>query len=48
LLGAFRGGHLDIVKYAESKGEDEDIDWNYAFSDASYTGHLDIVKSYSA
>jgi len=33
------------LKYAESKGANN---WNWALSDASLGGHLDIVKSYSA
>ena len=41
LSGAAEGGHLDIVKYAESKGAN---DWNAALMRASLGGYLDIVK----
>jgi len=33
------------LKYAESK---RDKNWNDSLKGASYGGHLDIVKSYSA
>jgi len=41
LSGASEGGHLDIVKYIESKGANT---WNMALIQASLHGHLDIVK----
>jgi len=41
LASAAESGHMDIVKYAESKGAN---DWNNALIEAALGGHLDIVK----
>ena len=42
LLGAARGGHLDIVKLMLEKGADNKYNW--AMLNAANGGHIDIVK----
>jgi hypothetical protein len=41
MLGAARGGHLDIVKFLVRKGAN---DWNWGMARAAQGGHLDIVE----
>ena len=41
LMGASRGGHIDIVQLLISKGAD---DWNLALRTASNGGHKELMQ----
>ena len=44
LFWASKNGHLNVVKYLESKGADIRADDDYAIRWASHNGHLNVVK----